>query len=74
MKKYIKPQITDVMIKPKGIVPLAAISAAAAAAAEVVGVGVALASGYAIGRAVKSMKVRVDDIGIDYLERVITNE
>lgn len=74
MKKYIKPQITDLMIKPNGIIPLAAIGAAAAAAAEVVGVGAALAGGYALGRAVKSMKVRVDDLDINCLERVITNE
>lgn len=72
MKKYIKPQVTDLMIKPKGIIPLAAIGAAAA---EVIGVGAALAGGYAIGRAaVKSMKIRVDDLGVNYLERVITNE
>lgn len=74
MKKYIKPQITDLMIKPKGIIPLAAIGAAATAAAEVIGVGAALAGGYAIGRVVKSMKVRIDDLGVNYLERVITNE
>ena len=37
-------------------------------------VGAALAGGYAIGRVVKSMKVRIDDLGVNYLERVITNE
>lgn len=74
MKKYIKPQIIDLMIKQKGIVPLAAIGAAAVAAADVLSVGAALAGGYAIGRAVKSMKIRVDDFGVNCLERVITNE
>lgn len=74
MKKYIKPQIIDIMIKPKGIIPLAAIGAAAVAAADVIAVGAALAGGYAVGRAVKSMKVRVDDLNVNYLERVITNE
>ena len=74
MKKYIKPQITDLMLQSKGIIPLAAIGAAATAAASVASVGAALAGGYMIGRAVKSMKVRVDDFGVSYLERVITNE
>lgn len=78
MKKYIKPQITDLMLQSNGIIPLAAIGAAvgaaASTAASVASVGAAMAGGYMIGRAVKSMKVRVDDLDVNYLERVITNE
>ncbi len=64
MKKYVKPQVTDLILQAKGIIPLA----------EIVGVGAALAGGYVIGRVAKAVEVRVDIPDVNYLEKVVTNE